>query len=359
MNVYALNETPINGWATLYGGGNAVEQLTLSGVSANVVMGGGSADLNLSPAGNGTRWTFGASQADLALNESGNGTRRTIGTGDASNVLVVNGDGTTTRSLGGMATLLLSWIVGKGGVIVHGSGEAALALMIDANGRAAIGRHGSGDMRMVLSLDGRGILPPVVHAGGKIEEWLYLTGYPNMIAHAGGAADMRMLAAGDSHAGHRVFASGEIVLGFELGCNWTSKYREVYGSSSIVFGFSLEARDARVAMLPSTFYAAPKSRGARVEREIRLVRVDRASGALHVKAETPLLVPKENRSMSMPNEPREPGSMDLLRYADGTPAFDLMADSTKNGEPSTVSAIDTLEPTVTDEMPNNSWAPTP
>jgi len=277
MNLYALNETPINGWATHYGLGEAVAQLTLDGASANAVLGSGSADMALSSSGDGTRRTFGVSNPDLVLNAQGDGTRRTFGTADMPIVLTATAVGEVTASHGGTATLMLSWLLGRGGVMVYGSADASLRVTMDADGRAATGRYGTGDARMALEAVAHGKLPPVVKGGGLADMWIYPTGYPNMIAHAGGAADMQLGAAGGGIVGHQVFGSGEAVFAIEVLRSTTDQFRNVFGAGEIDIGFAIDTREARIVTLPSTFYPAHSSRIVRVIKESRVVRVRKSA----------------------------------------------------------------------------------
>lgn len=246
MNFYALNETPINGWATRQGFGQAAMALAGAGKSANVVLGTGS--------------------ARLALQASGNGTRRAMGYSVPQIVLVSDGHGSVRSGVGGTATLILAWHYGQGGIFVHSRGKVGLQFEIDAN--SIMGRSGVG------------------------------------------VATAQMFMRGDART-----------------------YRLIHGAGAASMALDFSYR-VHAPVRPVPFELAPRDRAFHVPRECRR-----------------MIVPR--------GEDRTPGNANLLRYPDGTIAFDLIFDAARYGEASTAGAIDQLEQIVTTEMPGDAWAGTP
>ncbi|AFN39126.1 virion structural protein [Burkholderia phage BcepMigl] len=246
MDFYALNVTPINGWATWQGFGQAAMSLAGSGKSANVVLGAGS--------------------AQMALQSSGNGTRRAMGSSGPQIVLTSSGNGSVRGGLGGTATLILAWHYGQGGIFVHSRGKVGLQFEIDAN--SIMGRSGVG------------------------------------------AATAQMFMRGDART-----------------------YRLIHGAGAVSMALGFDYR-VNASIRPVPFELAPRDRAFRVPHECRR-----------------MIVPRD--------DDRTPGYANLLRYPDGTIAFDLMFDAARYGEASTAAAIDQLEQIVTIEMPGDAWAGTP
>lgn len=273
MDFYALNETPINGWATRLGFAEADMSLVVSGKSANVLLGSGRADMVLSAAGDGTRRTFGAGDALLELDTDGDGTRRTFGTGEALFELQAGGDGKVTQVQGGTATLLLTWPEALGGKLIFGTSTATMQLAAQADGRAATGRFGYSDAYMYLIADGKGREVVPVMGKGLAEMWLYPTAAPRLITSNGGSVDMRLLTGAAGRVGRHLFGSGAVAMQFTIERSDAQQHREIRGGAEIDIDFELVARDARVAVLPSTFYPAPSARGMRLSIESRGMRV--------------------------------------------------------------------------------------
>ncbi|CAB3972344.1 MULTISPECIES: hypothetical protein [Burkholderia] len=246
MNLYALNVTPVNGWATWQGSGRASMVLAGSGKSANVVRGAGTARMELQASGKGVRRAMGYSLPKLVLTSSGHGSLRS--------------------GVGGAATLILAWHYGQGGILVRSRGTARLQFNVDAN-----------------SLMGR-----------------------SAVASAG----MQMLMRGEART-----------------------YRLVHGAALASVELDISNRiSASVRDMPFVF--APRSRQ--------------------------FCVPRESRRFVVPHcNDRTPGFGYLLRYPDGTIAFDLIFDAMLYGADSTAGAIDDLERIVTIEMPGDAWAGTP
>lgn len=131
MDFYALNETPINGWATVRGQATVALALDASGVGAVSVLGAGSVNLELLATGNGTRVAVGA--ADVQLELSG------------------GGEGRTTQSVGARLALQLSFSKALGGKLVFGQATLAMEIGIGGNGHRGRGQFGEGNLN--LSLD--------------------------------------------------------------------------------------------------------------------------------------------------------------------------------------------------------------
>ncbi|ACR15049.1 virion-associated phage protein [Burkholderia phage BcepIL02] len=282
MNLYALNETPINGWATRQGFAEAAMQLAVTGKSANVLLGAGRADMVLNVTGNGTRRTFGAGAADLVLNVSGNGTRRTFGTADALMELAAAGDGKVTQVVGGTATLMLTWNKGIGGKLIYGEGDAALELDLLGDGRAATGRAGEGAAFMYLLADGWGLSRTPLKGDGLADMWLYPTGVPRLITQNGGAAEMMLRASARERVAAHVYGSGDARMLLEFLRTDPNSYHRVDGAGGALLELEFDVRDQRVVVLPGSFYPAPRARGLRVDHENRALRVPRPQRELAI-----------------------------------------------------------------------------
>ncbi|AAQ54994.1 virion-associated phage protein [Burkholderia phage Bcep22] len=146
MNLYALNVTPINGWATWQGFGQAAMSLAGAGKSANVVLGAGS--------------------AQMALQSSGNGTRRAMGYSVPQLVLTSSGHGSIRSGVGGTATLILAWHYGQGGIFVHPRASVRLQLDIDAN--SIMGRSGVGAATAQMFVRGDARTYRLIHGAGTV-----------------------------------------------------------------------------------------------------------------------------------------------------------------------------------------------
>jgi hypothetical protein len=282
MNFYALNETPINGWATRQGFAEADLSLVVTGKSATVRLGSGRADMVLNATGNGTRRTFGTGAADLVLNASGNGTRRTFGEAEALMELAAGGDGKVTQVVGGTATLMLTWNKGMGGKLIYGKGDAKLELDLLGDGRAATGRAGEGAAFMFLLAEGSGIVRTPLKGAGLVDMWLYPTGVPRLITQNGGAVEMMLRAAAHERVGAHVHGSGDVRMLLEFLRTDAGSYHRVDGGGGALMELEFDVRDQRVVVLPGSFYPAPRARGLRVDHENRALRVPRPQRELEI-----------------------------------------------------------------------------
>ncbi|AOJ09660.1 hypothetical protein [Burkholderia mayonis] len=284
MNFYALNETPINGWAAQQGFGQVAMSLAGSGVSANVGRGGGFPSIVLQASGDGTRRAMGGGFPSLILQVAGDGTRRVPADGIAVLELGGDGEGRIATSIGGHATMMLTWPSGQGGVIARAHGTAAIELVAKADGRAATGRHGFSDTYLMMLADGWMRHVPLVKGGAGAEMWLYLRAVPRLVAKNGSALSMALRMESSARIGCRVLGDGAVVMALELLREQACQYRLVNGSGVAAFGLACGARDLRIVTLPSTISPAPTGRGIRVSREPRGMRVARAARTEYVGA---------------------------------------------------------------------------
>lgn len=282
MNFYALNETPINGWATQQGFGQAAMSLAGSGVSANVALGGGFPSIILQASGDGTRRAMGGGFPSLVLQVAGDGTRRVPADGIAMLELGGDGDGKIAQGTGGHATMMLTWPYGQGGIIAHAGGDATLELNATAEGRAAAGRHGFATSYMMLFADGRARNVVPIKGDALAEMWLYPRGVPHLVTQNGGAIEMMLRAASRERVGNHAHGDGAVVMALKLLRDEARQYRLVEGSGSLAMALALASRDARVVVVPSTIYPAPRARGMRVDHENRALRVPRPQRELEI-----------------------------------------------------------------------------
>ncbi|ULR75126.1 hypothetical protein JC1_54 [Burkholderia phage JC1] len=282
MDFYALNETPINGWATRQGFGQAAMSLAGTGASANVVLGTGAAALRLQTLGKGTRRAMASAGVTMVLQTAGDGTRRVPADASAVIELGAGAEGKVAAGVGGHATMMLTWPYGQGGIIAHAAGTATLELNAAAEGRAAAGRHGFATSYMLLfaGAHGRSVTP--LKGSAIAEMWLYPRAEPYLVTQNGGVIEMALRTASRERIGNRVHGDGVVVMALEMLRDEARQYRLVAGSGSLSIALAVEARDARIAVLPSAIYPAPRARGMRVDRENRTLRVPRPQRAYEI-----------------------------------------------------------------------------
>lgn len=277
MNFYALNSTPINGWATGFGFGQADFTLDAEGVSAEVDLGAGSASLVLESEADGTRRTFAEVTATLELESEADGTRRVPAEASADFEIELEGDGTATQVVGGTATLLLTWPSGaKGGIFVHAEATATLQLQPEADGRVAAGRYGEAWAYMLMQVDGAARKAVPVKAGGLAEMWVYPSASGYLVTSNAGAAMLNMEVDGEGRGSVIRHGAGQVGMRFEALRVEGRQHRQINGAGDLGIAFDLTLQDARVAVLPDAFYPAPAVRTARLNRENRRMRVARA-----------------------------------------------------------------------------------
>lgn len=114
MNFYALNATPISGWATHLGAGDAQFEMTATGRIGRVAIGNGKAELALTAKGTGIVKMLGRSAAaKMVLEAIGDGVAIPLLGGTASMRLVARGDGTITQTSASQAVMrmlgAMSW----------------------------------------------------------------------------------------------------------------------------------------------------------------------------------------------------------------------------------------------------------
>lgn len=101
---YALNVTPLNGWETMFGSGQADAALTADGVSVTFVFGFGEiAALEMEATGTQYAILHALAQAaEQALSAGADGILATLGQGTAIQVLTASGEGTRRVSFVGV-----------------------------------------------------------------------------------------------------------------------------------------------------------------------------------------------------------------------------------------------------------------
>ena len=275
MNLYALNETPINGWAVCNGSGHAEMSLNAQGTSANVALGSGTAELELQATGDGTRRVLGSGSVTMELNASGEGLRWAMGAGLAQMVLYLEGEGTVTNTTAGIATMRLMVPLARGGLLRFGQGKASMTLNATADGRVANSHFGEGVARMELAASGNAKSAPGVKGKGRLDMWLYAGGDGYLITKNAGAATMSLEATGRGYTTQYAYGSGRAAMTLNVVRADSLAYQQVNGSGELTMELAAEARDRRIAILPSEFYPAPPRRTMSMERENRGVRVAR------------------------------------------------------------------------------------
>lgn len=235
MNLHALNEVPVNGWATWLGFGSAGMSLAVSGRSANVHHGIGA--------------------AQLAAQASGHGVRRAMASGAAGLSFQATGDGTR--------------------LVVDPTGDAQIELRAEADGRAATGRHGQAHALAYLLIDPWGRVPESPRGSALAQVWLNPYGGGRLIAQHGGAARMSLATTAHGRTTQRAHGFGSITMRMRLLRQETRQYRQVNGAGAAGLSLDMRARDRRVATLHDGYTTAPRLRTLWVPHEIRTLRVPR------------------------------------------------------------------------------------
>lgn len=275
MNFYALNETPINGWATRQGSGQAAMSLAVSGKSANVVLGASTATMRMQAAGAGTRRVPASSDPVMVLQATGDGTRRVPAYGSGTMQMGASGEGRVALGIGGTATLLLTWPSGRGGILVRGDSTASMELGATADGRAAAGRHGDAHTMLYMRADAAGRTSTPLYGRARADIWINAYGGGRLVAKNSSHAAMALGISADGSVGRRVYGRGAITMRLDVARQETRQYRQINGEGAAALSLAFSARDYRVVTLPAIFYPAPKARGLRVNHENRGLRVAR------------------------------------------------------------------------------------
>lgn len=275
MNLHALNEVPVNGWATWLGFGSAGMSLSVSGRSANVHRGVGAAQLAAQASGQGVRLAMASGAAGLSFQATGDGTRRVLGDGLGLMVLDGIGDGRVTHGNGGTITMVLAGVNAAGGIVVDPTGDAQIELRAEADGRAATGRHGQAHALAYLLIDPWGRVPESQRGSALAQVWLNPYGGGHLIAQHGGAARMSLAATAHGRTTQRAHGFGSITMRMRLLRQETRQYRQVNGAGAAALSLDMRARDRRVATLHDGYTTAPRLRTLWVPHEIRTLRVPR------------------------------------------------------------------------------------
>lgn len=274
MDFYALNASPINGWETHLGSGQAAMSLAASGGSANVDLGAGAAQFALSASGSGTRRVPASGSASMQLQAAGGGTRWVLGAGTATMQMEASGNGDAVNGMGGKISLVLH-ASGTGGILVNGSGIAQMQMDASGEARTADAHYGAGHGIMEMRAWDIPKSYSTYHGSGTVGMRLAAAGTGTIIAKNGGTATMQIQAQGAGRIGERVHGDGAAVMRLIASRVESSQHRQINGDGVANMAIKASARDNRVIMLPSSFSPAPKARGLRVATENRAMRVPR------------------------------------------------------------------------------------
>lgn len=254
MNLYAVNETPINGWATLYGTGNpAAVSLSAIGDGTAVRVATGLSSIALQSIGNGTRVVMGSGTASIAISAEGVATYCRAGKGNSQISLQANGKGLAARANRGASTIELrsaGW--GRTQQTWSGAGASAIRIQTPAKARTT-----------------------TPHLGRSVSQlWLNAYGEGRLVLHnTGGHAQVEIKATGDGRSTERVYGAGTARIALTCLRAESRQYREVYGSGVATIALAATTRGNRIITLPSETYPAPHARSLRLSEERRIIRV--------------------------------------------------------------------------------------
>jgi hypothetical protein len=258
MNFYALNATPVNGWETQFGFGQAA--------------------LPLSASGNGLKGALGSGNAALPLQASGNGTRRVMGAGTVSMALLAEGEGSVVEGNAGKAVMVLS-ARGVGGITVSGEGAAQMVLTAQGEGIVAKGVFGAGH----AIIESRAWDIPkkyeTHHGSGTAHARLAASGVGTLIARNGGDAVMALQAHGEGRIGDRVRGSGYASMHLLVSRVQSAQHRQIKAEGVASMEFVARTREHRATTLPAQNYPAPKARILSVSMDNRAIRVPKMARA--------------------------------------------------------------------------------
>lgn len=163
MERYALNETPLAGYATMYGQGAAAQAITVTGVPYLMIFGRPvAAAMSASASADAVLALLGRGAAEMAMTAAGRCYLILCGIGDvAFMALSALADGRVIPVARGMAAMTMI-TVGNGIKALLGAGAAQLG--IGAAGQGTMATMGAGDAEMELS-GSAGIPNPIAVPG--------------------------------------------------------------------------------------------------------------------------------------------------------------------------------------------------
>jgi hypothetical protein len=274
MNFYALNEAPVNGWATRFGHGSALLEMQGGAEAANVQLGRGIADISISAGASITPRRMGYGRGDVVVSADGSGRRGATGIAYPSIEIQSTALGRRGAVASGAGDIQIS-ADAEPRVVPPTGGIANIEITTSAAGRVPVTHHGFADALIAIELDAtrtRSVAPVM----GKADIMLWVTAGAKGNTIASGAradASVAIEAVAKARLGAILHASGEARIELETWMRPARTQQWVRGSATADIAIELENRDARTVTLPATYVPAPKQRVIRLATENRGMRV--------------------------------------------------------------------------------------
>lgn len=274
MNFYALNEAPVNGWATRFGSGSALLEVQGVASAANVQLGRGAADISISSNASITVRRMGYGRGDVVVSADASARRGATGVA-YPNIEIQSSAGGRRGHVGGGNGVIEIGAEADSRVVPPTGGIANIEVNTNAAGRVPVTHHGFAAAQITIDIAASHprVKAPVL---GEAVTMLWVTaGAKGNAVYNGAKADASVAidATARARLGSILQAGGDARIELET---WTRPARTeqwVRGSAVAEFSVGLANRDARTVTLPASYVPAPKQRVIRVASENRGMRV--------------------------------------------------------------------------------------